>query len=61
MTLDCRERYNTLSMQVAGTAYRYQLSDLPRTRWRLQVVLYGANDELRILNIKKILGSQIMR
>ena len=61
MTLDCRQRYNTLTLQVMGTMHKYQLSDLPRNQWRLQVVLYGNNDEIRIENIKKIPGTQIIR
>lgn len=61
MTLDCRQRYNTLTLQVLGTMNKYLLSELPRNQWRLQVVLYGNNDEIRIVNIKKIPGSQIIR
>eukprot|EP00210_Caulerpa_lentillifera_P002121 g2035.t1 len=53
MTLDCRPRYNTLTLQVLGSMNKYQLSDLPRNRWRLQVVLYGSGDEVRILNINR--------
>lgn len=53
MTLDCRPRCNTLTLQVVGSTNKYQLSDLPRNQWRLQVVLYGSGDELRILNINR--------
>jgi len=61
MTLDCRQKYNTLTLQVLGSMNKYQLSDLPRNHWRLQVVLYGSSDEIRILNIKKTLGSHLLR
>lgn len=61
MTLDCRPRYNTLTLHVNGGNHEYQLADLPRNQWRLQVVLYGNNDEIRIQNIKKVPGSHILK
>lgn len=61
MTLDCRPRYNTLTLHVTGGNHEYQLAELPRNQWRLQVVLYGNNDEIRIQNIKKVPGSHILK
>ncbi|CAD7700014.1 unnamed protein product [Ostreobium quekettii] len=61
MTLDCRPRQNTLTLHIIGLPNEYQLMDLPRNQWRLQVVLYGNNDEVRIQNIKKLPGSHILK
>jgi len=61
MTLDCRPRHNTLTLNVIGMSNEYQLTDLPRNQWRLQVVLYGNNDEIRIQNVKKLPGTHILK
>jgi len=52
LTLDCTHDYHTLRLQVIGTTEVSEIPFLPKKSWRLQVVLYGENDELQIVDVE---------
>eukprot|EP00210_Caulerpa_lentillifera_P000961 g929.t1 len=52
LTLDCTQGYHSLRIQVTGSNQDSEVPFLPKKSWRLQVVLYGQDDQLKILNVE---------